>query len=186
MANTVTYLTDFARALQDRLDQPLTFKEMCDVRYPEGQIERISYISTDPTSAAVTRGTATNATDFTQTSDTLTVSTGREVKVFVDYADEAQSPWTQRVEIFDRIGAILNEYLEAQVLAQHASWTNIGDTGGGAVGLASAALTVSASNIDDIIRGVKREIRVANGGFLASQFGIGFVWRPADFEFLEA
>jgi hypothetical protein len=186
MANTITYLTDFERVLQDRLDQPQTWKEMCDVVYPEGQVYRTSYISTEMTSAAVTRGTATDATDFVETSNTLTVSTDREVKVFVDYADEAQSPWTQRAEIFDRIGAILNEYIESQVLAQHATWTNLGDTGGGAVGLADVTLTVSASNIDDIIRGVKREIRVANGSFLADQYGIGFIWRAADFEFLEA
>lgn len=54
------------------------------------------------------------------------------------------------------------------------------------MGLGSNPITVSASNIDDIIRGIKREIRVANGTNMMNQKGVFIIWRPADFELLEA
>lgn len=123
---------------------------------------------------------------FAETADTLTISTGRDLGVFVDWADLAQSGWTKPADLFDRIGALLNEFVESSVLGQHASWANFGDTGAGALGLSSTLYTVSATNVDDTIRGIKREIRVANGQMLMNQNGVGFVWRPADFELLEA
>lgn len=184
--NTVTYETLYEDVLQDRLDHPTTWKEMCDVTITDTRTISTSYMSTTPSVQTVTRGTGTTLQTFAETAETLTISTGRELGLFVDWADLAQSPWTKPAELFDRIGALLNEYVESAVLGQHASWTNIGDDGVGGVALSSTALTVSATNIDDIIRGVKREIRKANGQAKMSQYGVGFVWRPADFELLEA
>ena len=43
----------------------------------------------------------------------------------------------------------------------------------------------AATNIDDIVRGIRRIVAVANGQELANRNGIFFVWRPADFEALE-
>lgn len=186
MANTITYETLFEDVLQDRLDRPTSWKETCDVIYTPTRAISSSYMSTTPAVQSVTRGTAFTLQDFGETADTLTISTGRDVPIYVDWADLSQSPWTKPMEIFDRIGALLNEFIETNVLAQHASWTDIGNTGGGAVGLTATTLTVSATNIDDIIRGVKREIRAANGQFFMNQSGVFNVWRPADFELLEA
>lgn len=186
MANTITYETLFEDVLQDRLDRPQTWKEICDVKYSDVRVFSTSYMSTTPSVQSVTRGTAFTIQDFAETAETLTISTGRDLPIYVDWADLAQSPWTKPMELFDRIGALLNEFIESNVLAQHASWTNFGDTGGGALGLASTAITVSANNVDDIIRGVKREIRVINGQFFMNQNGVFFDWRPADFELLEA
>lgn len=183
--NTITYQTVFDDVLQDRLDRPTTWKEMVQVTTTNDRVISTSYMSTTPSTQAVTRGTGVALQTFAETAETLTISTGRDLGVYVDWADLAQSPWTKPAELFDRIGALLNEYIESQVLGQHASWTNFGDTGSG-FGLASTAITVSASNIDDIIRGVKREIRKANGQSYINSNGIGFVWRPEDFELLEA
>lgn len=186
VANTITYQTLYEDMLQDRLDHPTTWKEMCDVTITDTRVISSSYMSTTPSTQAVTRGTGVSLQTFAETADTLTISTGRDLGIFVDWADLAQSPWTKPAELFDRIGALLNEYIESQVLGQHANWTNFGDTGGGVLGLASTAITVTASNIDDIIRGVKREVRKANGQKLMNQNGVGFIWRPEDFELLEA
>ena len=49
----------------------------------------------------------------------------------------------------------------------------------------ASAITVSTTNIDDIISAVKREIRQAGGESIAKRNGIFIVWRPADFEILE-
>lgn len=186
MANTITYETLFESVLQDRLDQPTTFKEVCDVLYSDTRAISSSYWSSDPSEQTVTRGTAFSIQDITEVAETLTISTGRDLPIFVDWADLAQSPWTTGAEIFDRIGHILNEFIESNVLAQHASWTDFGQEALDSNSAGSTQITVSASNIDDIVRGVKREIREANGQFLMNRNGVFFVWRAADFELLEA
>ncbi len=186
VANTITYITTFEDVLQERLDHPQTWKEMCDVTYTNTGVIRSSYMSTTPSVQTVTRGTGAALQLFAETSDTLSITTGRDLGVVVDLADLAQSPWTKQAMLFDRIGSLLNEFIESDTLARHASWTNFGDTGSGVLGLASTAFTVTASNIDDVIRGIKTQIRVANGVSLMNRNGVGFVWRPADFELIEA
>lgn len=186
VANTITYETQFEDVLQDRLDHPTTWKEMCDVVYTDTRVISSSYMSSTPSVQTVTRGTGVQLQTYAETAETLTISTGRDLGVFVDWADLAQSPWTNQAELFDRIGALLNEYIEGAVLARHASWTDFGTASIGAGGAATDPITVSASNIDDIIRGVKREIREANGQAKMAQNGVGFIWRAADFELLEA
>lgn len=183
MANTITYETTFEDALQDRLDHPTTWKEMCEVIVTDTRVISSSYMSTTPSVQTVTRGTAATMQDFAETAETLTISTGRDLGVYVDWADLAQSPWTKGAELFDRIGALLNEYIEGAVLANHAEWTDFDNA---SIGGGAGNITVSASNIDDIIRGVKREIREGNGQMQMNMNGVGFVWRAADFEILEA
>lgn len=188
VGNTVTYETLFEDILQDRLDHPTTWKELCDVTISDTRVVSSSYVSTHPTAQTVTRNTGYDITTaaFVETAQTLTISTGKDVAFYVDLGDVAQSPWTKPAELFDRIGAILNEVVEAAFLARYASWTDFGTSSIGAGGGTTDPITVSASNIDDIIRGVKREIRKTNGGFLMNQNGVGFDWRAADFELLEA
>ena len=186
VANTITYETTYEDVLQDRLDHPTTWKEMCDVTITDTRVISSSYMSTTPSVQTVTRGTGHSMQTFAETAETLTISTGRDLGLFVDWADLAQSPWSKPAELFDRIGALLNEYVESAVLARHASWTDFGTASIGGGGAATDAITVSASNIDDIIRGVKREIREANGGMFMKEKGVGIVWRAADFEILEA
>lgn len=188
VANTITYLTTFEDSLQARLDHPQTWKEMCDVTVANTRVISSSYMSTTPAIQTVTRGTGAALQLFAETADTLTISTGRDLGVVVDLADEAQSGWTQGAMLFDRIGSLLNEFIESDTLARHASWANFGVGDLNSVGPAAdtTAIAVSASNIDDIIRGVKRVIRTTNGQSMMNQYGAGFVWRPQDFEFLEA
>jgi len=183
VANTVTYGTMFEDVLQDRLDHPTTWKEMCDVIFTDTQVISSSYMSTTPSVQSVSRGTGHAVQLFIETAETLTISTGRDLGLYLDWADLAQSPWTKPAELFDRIGALLNEYIEGAVLARHAQWTNFDNA---SIGGGAGNITVSASNIDDIIRGVKREIRENNGQTQMNQYGVGFVWRAADFEILEA
>jgi hypothetical protein len=185
IANTITYETLFEDVLQDRLDQPTTWKEMTDVMITDTRVISSSYMSTTPSVQSVTRGTGVVGQTFVETAETLTISTGRDLGLFVDFADLAQSPWTKPAELFDRIGALLNEYIEGAVLARHASWTDFG-TEGLTNGAGATQITVSASNIDDIIRGIKREIREGNGQAMMNRYGVGFVWRASDFELLEA
>ena len=156
---------------------------MCKVTVTNDRVISSSYMSTTPAVQSVTRGTGVAAQTFAETAETMTISTGRDLGLIVDLVDLAQSPWTKPAELFDRIGALLNEYIESAVLARHASWTDFDNA---SLGGAAGNITVSASNIDDIIRGVKREIREANGQVMMNMNGVGFIWRAADFELLEA
>ena len=183
VANTITYRTVYEDILQDRLDRPTTFKEMCKITITNERAISTSYMSTTPAVQTVTRGTGHVMQTFAETAETLTISTGRDLGLFMDFGDEAQSPWTTGVELFDRIGALLNEFIENNVMAQNASWTTFDNA---SIGGAAGNITVSVTNIDDIIRGVKREIREGNGQMFMNQNGVGFAWRPADFELLEA
>lgn len=186
-ANTITYQTFFEDVLQDRLDHPTTWKEMCDVTITDTRVISSSYMSTTPSVQTVARGTGHSIQTFVETAETMTISTGRDLGIFVDWGDLAQSPWTKPAELFDRIGALLNEYIEGAVLARYGSWTEFGQ--GDVDGTSTAdtvQITVSAANIDNIIRAVKKTIRVANGQSMMNQYGVGFVWRPGDFEYLEA
>lgn len=159
---------------------------MCDIIIHDTKLISSSYWDTTPTVTTVSRGTGLVASTFSETAETLDIATGRDLGLFVDWADLAQSPWTKPAELFDRIGALLNEFIETDVLNQHSNWTDFGtsDIGGG--GASTTKIIVSASNVDDIIRGVKREIREGNGQRFMNQNGVGFVWRAADFEILEA
>jgi hypothetical protein len=183
VANTITFPTTFDDVLQDRLDHPTTWKEMCDVIVSDTYTISSSYMSTTPSVQSVTRGTGHSMQTFSETAQTANITTGRDLGLFQDWGDKAQSPWTRPLELFDRIGALLNEFVETNVLAQHGSWTDFDNA---SIGGSAGNITVSASNVDDIIRGVKREIRENNGQFMMNQYGVGFVWRAADFEYLEA
>ena len=186
MANTVIYTTDYETTLQARLAHPQTWKEVCDVTYTDTRTVTTGYVSTVPSVQTVTRGSVFNPQDFAMTAENLTISTGRDMPIYVDFADLAQTGYNTQMEIAETQGDLLNEFIEANVLAQHASWTDVGDSSGTITSGVTTAITVSASNVDDIIRGIKRIIRVANGQSRMRQNGVFIVWRAADFELLEA
>jgi hypothetical protein len=186
MANTVIYTTDYETTLQRRLAHPQNWKEVCSVLYTDTRTINTGYMSTVPAVQTVTRGTVFNPQDFALTAETLTISTGRDMPIYVDFADLAQTGYNSQMEIAETQGDLLNEFIETNVLAQHATWTNIGDSAGTIASGVTTVIVVSASNIDDIIRGVKRIIRVANGQNIMKRNGVFIIWRPADFELLEA
>lgn len=191
MASTFQYQQDWETKLAMRLDKPQNWKDVCDVRYSNTQTLVLPYISTGGEPAVQTGFLATAAdrsnltkvipfVDVTQSSETLQILTGENVNAYIDFADQAQSEYSSQMQIADLLGKKIGERVESIVLGNHAAWTNIGDTGGGAVGLATANLTVSASNVDDIIRGIIENIQVANGFDLYKERGGFVVWRPAD------
>ena len=141
---------------------------------------------TDATVQTGTRGSAYTHQDITITDDSITIDGFNILPQLIDRADLAQTDYVKQMELADSQGVLLNESIETAMLAAHAQWTNFGtaDIGGG--GSSTSAITVSASNIDDIIRGMKREIRDAGGENLANRNGMFIIWRSADFELLEA
>lgn len=149
----------------------------------------LPYVGTASESAlqtGLTRGNTYTFQDITMSTETLSIATFDIISELLDRADEAQSKYAKRMDRAKLQGDKINERLERIMQTLFATATNLGDNGSGGVGLASTAFTVSATNVDDIIRGVIEQIHTAKGTkqYLANG---GFIeWRPSDWTFLMA
>ncbi len=194
MVNTIIYQALWENKLAQRLDKPQNWKEVCDVVYTDTQTYNFPLVSTsnEPAVATLTntaagRSLLSNVIPFvsvTETNETLSIITAEIDSVYLDYADQAQSNYAKMADMGELLGKKINERAEVISLANHANWTNFGDTGGGVLGLAATAITVSATNIDDIIRGIIEQINTANGFSVYMERGGFAVWRPSDWTFL--
>lgn len=89
------------------------------------------------------------------------------------------------MEMADRAGTVLDEQVESAFLANYTGCLDVGDPGTGIASGSTVQITVTAANVDDIVRGIRRIITAQNGTSLAGRNGIFIVWRAADFELLE-
>ncbi|KKK88585.1 hypothetical protein LCGC14_2741650 [marine sediment metagenome] len=180
-----TFKEQWSIALQEELDAPTIWKDICRVEYTNIKILHNPYL-TDPSVACLTRGCGYGYKLLTITDDDTTIDIGIVVPQAIDRADMAQLGNYARVsELAKRQAVILNEKLETEVFAAaYAGGTDMG-TETFANGSGSTQITVSATNIDDIIRAVKREVREAGGENIANRNGLFIAWRAADFEILE-
>ena len=187
-ANTITYNKhDYIRRLRKRLATPTTWMDVLNVKYCNNRTIVNSYASDEGALASGTRGTAYTYDTFTLTADTLTISTYLVIPLFIDEADRYQQAYADQMAIADWQGKLVNEKLETNTLAQHASWKDFGATDLTNTGDDDITqITVSAANVDDIIRAIKRKLYANNGVDLAVEKGIFIVWRASDFELLEA
>lgn len=195
MSNTIIYQALWENKLAQRLDKPQNWQEVNDVVYTDTQTYNFPLVSAanEPAVATLTntaagRSTVTNVIPFisvTETNETLSIVTAEIDSVYLDYADQAQSNYAKMADMGDLLGKKIGERIEAIALGNHASFTNFGDTGGGVLGLSSTPITVSGTNIDDIIRGIVEQIQTANGFNLLMDNGAFAVWRPADWTFLQ-
>ena len=199
--NPVIYQALWENKLAQRLDKPQNWKEICDVVFTDTQTYNFPLVSTsnEPAVATLTntaagRSTLSNVIPFigvTETNETLSIVTAEIDSVYMDYADQAQSNYAKMADMGALLGKKINERAEAIALGLIATakstsvgGTDFGDTGGGVLGLASTAITVSATNVDDIIRGVIEQTYTANGFNLYNENGGFIVWRPADWTFV--
>lgn len=182
MANTIVYAEEWAVKLQERLSENNKWKEICKVEYTDSKVLHNPY-QTDATVQTGTRGSAYTHQDVTLTDQTVDITTFKILPQLIDRADLAQQTFVKQMELASQQGVLINEAIETAMYAEHAQFTDFDNA---SIGGAAGNITVSSSNIDDIIRGIKREIREANGEALLDRNGGFIVWRPADFEILEA
>ena len=152
------------------------------MEYTDVQVLHNPYL-TDVTANSGTRGSGYTPEAIETTDDTITITGFQIAAQYIDRADLAQKTFAGIMELADNQGVVLNEALETAMLAAHADWTNFTNA---SIGGAAGDITVSESNVNDIIRGMKREIREAHGENRMNRNGAFIVWRPADFEKLEA
>ena len=144
-------------------------------------------LTVEPALQSGTRGTAYTYQDSTIAATTLTISSYENLPIFIDEADRHQQAYWGSPQIASYHGKKINERVQALMLAQHASWVDFGVTDLANTGDDDTAqITVSAANIDDLIRAIKRKIRANNGDELAVEHGYFCVWRAPDLELLEA
>lgn len=189
MANTVVYNKhDYVVKMRSRINRPTCWKDILNVKVRDVRsiVEGSLTVANEPPVQTGTRGTAYGYSDFVIAQDTLTINTKRLVALFIDEADRAQQSYFDAMSAADFQGKKVSEYIEAQMLAQHASWT---DFGAGDLARSSTddttQITVSSAIIDNIVRAIKRKIYANNGIDFAVEKGIFIVWRPQDFELLE-
>ena len=182
--NTRIYPEEWADKLQEELDEPTKFKDICRVEYTNVKVFHNPYL-TDPTIQSLTRGTPYTMQPITETDESVTINDAYVAASFIDRADLAQASLFRQMELASRQGVLLNEKIETALYADHASFTDFGsgDITGGSVA-DTTQITVSLTNIDDIITHVIRVFSVANGDGLLERNGGFIVWRPADFQIL--
>lgn len=174
----ITYKEEFETKLQERLSENNKWKEVCKVIYTNANTLHNPYL-TDATVATGTRGAGYTSVAVATTDDTVVISDFKISAMHIDRADLAQKTFSDWMEIADNMAIKLNEAIETAMLASHAQFTDFDNS---AIGGAAGNITVSESNIDDIITGMQREIREANGDAVMERDGAFIIWRAADFE----
>lgn len=180
--NTILYRAEWSIKLQERLSEPVKWKEICKVRFTNVRTLHNDYL-TEATVQTGERGTAYTMQAITINDVSVDIDTFKILPQFIDRADLAQQTFIKQMDLADKQGILLNEAIESAV---YADWDAFTDFGGDAIGGSAGSITVSATNIDDIIRGMKREIREASGEGLMERQGAFIVWRAADLEILES
>jgi hypothetical protein len=178
----IIYHEEFETKLQERLSAPTVWKEVCKVVYTDTRVLHNPYL-TDATVGTGTRGTGYTSTAAATTDDSITISTYKYCAQHIDRADLAQKTFSNWMEMADNMATMLNETIETAMLAEHAQWTNFDNA---SIGGSAGNITVSVSNVDDIIRAMKTAIRTAGGGEMMNRNGAFILWREADFEKVEA
>jgi len=174
----IVYAEDFATKVQERLSETNKWKDFMKVVISDDKKLHNPY-RTDVTVNALTRGVAYTAAAVAQTDETVDIATGYIAAEVIDRADLAQSTYVSQMESADHMGVMLNEKIESSIYAEHAQVTDFDNA---SIGGGAGNITVSETNVDDIVTGIRRQITVAKGDSLFERNGGFIVWRPADFE----
>ncbi len=103
VANTWLYQEEWSVKLQERLDAPINWKDICRVKYTNERVLNNPYRSTTPSIQSHTRGTAYTHQTTAVTIDTITINQSKIIPMFIDRADEAQSDYADQMETAERL-----------------------------------------------------------------------------------
>lgn len=177
----IVYSIEVETKLQERLNAPMAWKEICKVRFTDKGTLSNPYL-TDSTQYTGTRGTGYTSVAVATNADTVAITDYVGSAQHIDNADLAQKSFSDFMEIADNMAVVLNEGMETAMLAEHAQWTNFDNA---SIGGVAGNITVSLSNIKTIITKMKEAIRTAGGADLADRNGMFIQWREADFTLVE-
>ena len=178
----IVYQEDWVTKLQERLSEFVKWKDFMRVEISNTRTLHNPYRA-DATVSALTPYSAYTLAQVGMTDESVSIDAPFVIPEVIDRADLAQSGYLRQMDIADNQGVQMNEKIESYIYYQYALLTAFDNT---KLGGAAGNITVTASNVDDIIRGMIREINLAKGGALYERNGAFIVWRPADFEVLTA
>ena len=183
-AASSTYILEemWEDSVQEQLDEPTKWKDFAKVVFTNKYTVNNPY-HVDPSVSTLERDTPFALATITQTNESINVSNPRIVAQQIDRATLAQSTYADVEDWAKRQAIILDETIEQAIYDDHAEFTDFTNT---AIGGGAGSITVSGSNVDDVIRAMLREIRQASGQGLLKRNGAFIVWHPGDFEQLEA
>lgn len=182
MSNTMIYKEDWTTTLQEILDAPTFWKDVCHVEYTNSKVLHNPYQS-KASVASYTRGAQYTFADFTITDDNVNINTTYIIPEFIDRADLAQTGYSMQMERAKRQGIAINLQLEAGFLGDYANLTAFDNT---SIGGGAGDITVTSGNIDDVVRNIKKTIYANNGGNDYATNGGFIIWDPKRFEILES
>lgn len=176
------YKEDWTTTLQEILDAPTFWKDVCHVEYTNSKVLHNPYQS-KASVASYTRGAQYTFADFTITDDNVNINTTYIIPEFIDRADLAQTGYSMQMERAKRQGIAINLQLEAGFLGDYANLTAFDNT---SIGGGAGDITVTSGNIDDVVRNIKKTIYANNGGNDYATNGGFIIWDPKRFEILES
>lgn len=182
IANTIVYKEDWTTKLQESLDKPTFWKDVCRVDYTDTRVLHNPY-QNDSTTASLTRGTAFSLSDVTLTDDDVTIDTSKIIAEQIDRGDLAQSGYALQMERAARQGVAINEAVEDAFVGDYASFGVTLD--GTDVGGSSGDITLTNTNVDNVLTAIKKKLYANNGGKMFAQYGGFVIWDPTNFELLE-
>lgn len=183
VAGTFIFKEDWSATLQRTLDNWSVWKEISDVRYLDRLTLHNPYLS-DPAVATLSPGTPYSFQLLSRTDETLDLTTHQIATNLIDRATLGQSGYDDQMGIARRQAYKLDQAIETNVLGNHANMTDFGSENlSGSSG--STQITVSLTNIDDIITNVVRTIHANSGSQLAKERGVFIVWGPTQFQLLQ-
>lgn len=180
ITNTNIFPEEWEVRLQQQLDEPTKWKRFMDVKYTDKKTYNNPY-QTDIAVQSHIIGTAYTPQTSTETNESVSLTKSFNYPVYIDRADEIWSYDTQMYHA-ERAAVLLNEQIETSIYADHANRTDFGatDAANGAAA-DTTQISVSVTNIDDIILNLLRVVSVQAGDTLLERNGFSIVWRPSDF-----
>lgn len=175
-------MEEWESALQEQLDEPTKWKEFANVVFTNKQTINNPY-HTDPSVSTYQPGTPYTFSAMVQTNESVSLSTHRIVPLKIDRADLAFMNYADAMTYAKRQAVVLDEAIEQAIYDDNAEWTDFTNT---AIGGAAGSITLSSTNVDDVLLAFLREIREASGQSLLERNGAFIVWHPQHFERLEA
>ena len=179
--DTIISDEEWSDALQEQLDEPSKWKAFCNVIFTDKDTVNNPY-HTDPSTSAYNRGSPYSYAQMAQTNESITLAQDHILVLPIDEMTLAQSNYATAMEWAKRIGVLLDERIEIVIYGDHPEWTDFTNT---TMGGASGSITFSATNVDNFLRILRREIVQAEGGGLLARNKGFVVWQPADFVFME-
>jgi hypothetical protein len=143
---------------------------------------------TEPTVQTTARGSAYTHQPIVLTDDSITIDTIGIIPQLIDRADLAQQTFVKQMDLADTQAILLNEYIETAMYLYGATSaaTDFGGLNISGTGVATDPITVSDTNVADIITGLETAIRTAGGENLFERNGGFIVWTPAAFAQLKS